>query len=88
MKIRVYVTLKDGVLDPQGVAIEKSLQHLGHNNIKGARVGKIIDLEIGESDRKKAEGEIKIMCEKLLANTVIENFTYDILSEQVVAKAK
>ena len=70
IKARVTVTLKNGVLDPQGKAIEGALSSLGFDG-----VGQVFDLEIGGSDRTKAEADIKAMCEKLLANTVIENYT-------------
>lgn len=75
MKARVIVTLKNGVLDPQGQAIEGGLASLGFENINSVRQGKIFDLDVAETDPAKADAEIKAMCEKLLANTVIENYT-------------
>ena len=75
MKARVVVTLKNGVLDPQGKAIEGALGSLGFSDVDAVRQGKVFDLEISESDPAKAEAEIKAMCDKLLANTVIENYT-------------
>ncbi len=74
MKFRVYVSLKNGVLDPQGVTIQRSLQNLGFDTVTGARVGKFIELEVGGKDKAAAEAEIKKMCDKLLANTVIEDY--------------
>ena len=75
IKARVTVTLKNGVLDPQGKAIEGALGALGFDGIGQVRQGKVFDLTVETSDREKAEEELKAMCEKLLANTVIENYT-------------
>ena len=72
---RVTVTLKNGVLDPQGKAIEGALGALGFDSIGHVRQGKVFDLQIDTADKAKAEAEVKAMCEKLLANTVIENYT-------------
>lgn len=79
MKARVTVTLKNGVLDPQGKAIEASLGALGFDGIDSVRQGKVIDLELAEQNADKAREQIARMCEQLLANTVIENYTIDIL---------
>lgn len=79
MKARVVVTLKNGVLDPQGKAIEGSLASLGFEGTNAVRQGKVFDLNIAETDAVKAEAEIKQMCEKLLANTVIENYTITLI---------
>ena len=75
IKARVTVTLKNGVLDPQGKAIEGALGSLGFSGVGGIRQGKVFDLELATADRAKAEADLKAMCEKLLANTVIENYT-------------
>jgi phosphoribosylformylglycinamidine synthase PurS subunit len=75
IKARVTVTLKNGVLDPQGKAIEGALGALGFEGVGGIRQGKVFDLELQNADRTKAEADLKAMCEKLLANTVIENYT-------------
>ena len=72
---RVTVTLKNGVLDPQGKAIEGALGALGFDGIGQVRQGKVFDLQIESTDKAKAEADLKAMCEKLLANTVIENYT-------------
>ncbi|BCJ91579.1 phosphoribosylformylglycinamidine synthase subunit PurS [Terrihabitans soli] len=78
MKARVIVTLKTSVLDPQGKAIEGSLKSLGFGGVAGVRQGKVFDLELEGTDKAKAEADIKAMCEKLLANTVIESYRVEI----------
>ncbi|NVD38637.1 MULTISPECIES: phosphoribosylformylglycinamidine synthase subunit PurS [Ensifer] len=75
IKARVTVTLKNGVLDPQGKAIEGALGALGFDGIGQVRQGKVFDLQIETGDQAKAEADLKAMCEKLLANTVIENYS-------------
>src|ERR1700743_1903592 len=72
MKARVFITLKNGVLDPQGKAIGHALNGLGFGSVGEVRQGKVIDLELSDSDADKAKADLKAMCEKLLANTVIE----------------
>ena len=74
MRARVHVTLKSGVLDPQGQAVRHSLSSLGFGGVGEVRVGKVIELELGDIDRADAETTVADMCEKLLANTVIENY--------------
>ncbi len=76
IKARVTVTLKNGVLDPQGKAIEGALSSLGFDGVGQVRQGKVFDIELAETDRSKAEATLKAMCEKLLANTVIENYAF------------
>ena len=78
MKAKVHVTLKNGVLDPQGKAIEHTLASLGFNGVNEARQGKFIELELAETDADTARANVEEMCKKLLANTVIENYTIDI----------
>jgi phosphoribosylformylglycinamidine synthase len=75
IKARVTVTLKNGVLDPQGKAIEGALGALGFDGIGQVRQGKVFDLQLETADKAKAEADLKAMCEKLLANTVIENYS-------------
>ncbi|MEO5324219.1 phosphoribosylformylglycinamidine synthase subunit PurS [Mesorhizobium sp. CC13] len=75
IKARVTVTLKNGVLDPQGKAIEHALDGLGFGGIGSVRQGKVFDVEIAGDDRAKAQADLNAMCEKLLANTVIENYS-------------
>lgn len=79
IKARVTVTLKNGVLDPQGKAIEGSLGALGFDGVDSVRQGKVFDLSLEGDDAKAAEKSITQMCEKLLANTVIENYAVEIL---------
>ena len=79
MKATVHVTLKNGVLDPQGKAIEHTLSGLGFKGIGDVRQGKFIELDIAEKDKTKAREQVDEMCRKLLANTVIENYTIEII---------
>ncbi len=78
IKARVTVTLKNGVLDPQGKAIEGALSALDFTGVGSVRQGKVFEIELEGSDAAKAEDDIKAMCEKLLANTVIENYQVEI----------
>ncbi len=78
MKARVFVTLKNGVLDPQGKAIGRALNGLGFGAVGDVRQGKVIDIDLAESDEAKARASLKDMCEKLLANTVIEKYEFEI----------
>ncbi len=78
MKATVKVTLKNGVLDPQGKAIEGALDHLGFEGVRSVRQGKYFEIDLAESDRSKAAAAVKLMCEKLVANTVIENYSIDL----------
>ena len=78
MKARVTVTLKSGVLDPQGKAIEGALKSLGVAGVASVRQGKVFDIEIDAADKAGAEASLKAACEKLLANTVVENYRVDI----------
>jgi phosphoribosylformylglycinamidine synthase subunit PurS len=79
MKARVTVTLKTGVLDPQGKAIEGALKSLGIAGVTSVRQGKVFDVELAATDKKAAEGALKNACEKLLANTVIENYRVEVI---------
>lgn len=78
MKARIYITLKSGVLDPQGKAVQQALATMGFGDVRDVRVGKYIELQLNNFDRQKVEEEVKRMCEKLLANTVIESYRYDL----------
>ena len=78
MKARVFITLKNGVLDPQGKAIGHALNGLGFGSVGEVRQGKVIDLDLSETDPAKAKASLKDMCEKLLANTVIEKYEIEI----------
>tara|TARA_B100002052_G_C15719845_1_gene523585 strand:- start:606 stop:839 length:234 start_codon:yes stop_codon:yes gene_type:complete len=74
MKIKVIVTLKNGVLDPQGKAIQQTLNGIGFLNVENVRQGKFFDININEKDETKAKSKVEEMCKKLLANLVIEDF--------------
>jgi phosphoribosylformylglycinamidine synthase len=78
VKARVFITLKNGVLDPQGKAIGHALNGLGFGSVGEVRQGKVIDLELSCTDQDKAKEELTAMCEKLLANTVIEKYEIEI----------
>ncbi|MGH6762854.1 MAG: phosphoribosylformylglycinamidine synthase subunit PurS [Phyllobacterium sp.] len=78
IKARVTVTLKNGVLDPQGKAIVGALDSLGFEGVGSVRQGKIFDVELATTDRKTAEESLRAMCDKLLANTVIEDYAVEI----------
>jgi phosphoribosylformylglycinamidine synthase len=79
MKARVYVMLKNGVLDPQGAAVQHALGALGFDGVSGVRQGKVIELDITAKDAASAKAQVEEMCEKLLANTVIENYSVEIV---------
>lgn len=78
MKARIFITLKNGVLDPQGKAIGNALHGLGFGSVGEVRQGKVIDIELSERDEAKARASLKEMCEKLLANTVIEKYEIEL----------
>lgn len=78
MKARVHITLKNGVLDPQGKAIQHSLAALGFDGVEDVRQGKYIEVDLTETDKAKAEASVEEMCKKLLSNMVIENYTIEI----------
>jgi phosphoribosylformylglycinamidine synthase subunit PurS len=75
MKARVHIRLKDGVLDPQGAAIGRALAQLGFAGVDEVRQGKMIELQLDDTDRAQAEAKVRAMCERLLANPVIETYT-------------
>ena len=79
MKAKIHITLKNGVLDPQGTAIESALDHMGFAGVQ-ARVGKFIELELKEANAEKAKKAVEQMCEKLLANTVIEKYSVEMVA--------
>ncbi|MBT8457791.1 MAG: phosphoribosylformylglycinamidine synthase subunit PurS [Rhodobacteraceae bacterium] len=79
MKARVHVMLKDGVLDPQGEAVRHALGTLGFSGVEGVRQGKVIELDLAETDAEAARVTVGEMCEKLLANTVIESYRVEIV---------
>jgi phosphoribosylformylglycinamidine synthase len=79
MKAKVHVTLKPGVLDPQGRAVQHALAALGFGGVNDVRQGKYLEIDLAKSDRSKAEADLRAMCEKLLANTVIENYSIELV---------
>jgi phosphoribosylformylglycinamidine synthase subunit PurS len=79
MKARVTVTLKSGILDPQGKAIEGALKSLGIDGVASVRQGKVFDVEFDGADRQRAEAALKDAAERLLANTIIENYRIDVI---------
>ncbi len=78
MKAKIYITLKEAVLDPQGKTVQHALQSLGFKEVQGVRIGKYIELLLEEKDHSRAQSQVKQMCEKLLANTVIESYRFDL----------
>ena len=79
IKAKIFVTLKEGILDPQGRAVQQSLQTLGFSSVDEVRIGKFLEVDVQETNRSAAEAQIKSMCEKLLANPVIENYRFELL---------
>jgi phosphoribosylformylglycinamidine synthase len=80
MKARIKITLKGGVLDPQGKAIQNALAGLGFSGIDDVRQGKYIEVDLAETDEGKAREQVERICRELLANTVIENYAYELAS--------
>jgi phosphoribosylformylglycinamidine synthase PurS subunit len=78
MRVRIFVSLKEGVLDPQGKAVERSLHTLGYGEVQDVRMGKYIELSLDAASRQTAEGRIREMCDKLLVNPVIEDYRFEI----------
>jgi phosphoribosylformylglycinamidine synthase len=78
VKAKIHVTLKQGILDPQGKAIEHALESLGFKNAGNVRVGKYMEVDVQETDKAKAEAQVKQMCDTLLANTVIEEYQFEV----------
>ena len=78
MRVKVFVTLKEGVLDPQGKAIERSLHSLGFYAVNGVRVGKYLEFEVTGTNTEEAQHQTQQMCDKLLANPVIEDYRFEI----------
>ena len=78
MRARVHITLKDGVLDPQGKAIKRALEGLGFQGVNEVRQGKVLDIDVAETDPAKARTALESMCARLLANTVIETYAIEL----------
>ncbi|MEC4681862.1 MAG: phosphoribosylformylglycinamidine synthase subunit PurS [Nitrospirota bacterium] len=79
MKAKIYITLKDGIHDPQGRAVQQALHTLGFETVQDVRMGKYVEVDLQDTEKESAETQIKSMCQKLLANTVIENFRYELI---------
>ena len=77
MKAKIYITLKDGIHDPQGQAVQQSLHMLGFDEVQDVRMGKFLEVELGGMDKESGQVQIKSMCQKLLANMVIEDFRFE-----------
>jgi phosphoribosylformylglycinamidine synthase len=78
VKATVHITLKNGVLDPEGKAVQHALETLGFSGVNGVRQGKYIEIDLSDADPKTAHDRVDAMCRQLLANTVIENYSIDI----------
>lgn len=78
MKAKVYVTIKENVLDPQGNAVQGALHSLGFGEVSKVRIGKFMEVELDTNDRNQAEERVQSMCEKLLANTVVEDYRFEL----------
>ena len=78
MRVKIFVCLKEGVLDPQGKAVERSLHSLGYQEVRDVRMGKYLEVDLDVSSRQAAEAKIREMCDKLLANPVIEDYRFEI----------
>lgn len=78
LRVKIFITLKNGVVDPQGITIKGALESLGYEGITNVRLGKYIQMELNWKSGKEAEKDIEEMCQKLLANPVIENYRYEI----------
>jgi phosphoribosylformylglycinamidine synthase len=78
MRVKIFVSLKKGVLDPQGKAIERSLHTLGYHEVQDVRAGKYLEIQIESASRQTAELRVREMCDKLLSNTVIEDYRFEI----------
>lgn len=79
LQIKIFISLKANVLDPQGTIIKNALHNLKFNNVEDVRIGKYIEMKLNTSDKEAAEKQIKEMCQKLLANPIIEDFSFKIL---------
>jgi len=75
---KIHVRFKSGVLDPQGTTVKGALKHLGFENVEDVRIGKLIEIKLDTADEKDAEERVKAMCEKLLANPVIEDYSFEL----------
>jgi len=85
MRVKIFISFKDGVLDPQGKAVERSLHTLGYEEVRDVRMGKYLEIELEASSREAAETRVREMCDKLLANPVIEDYRFEIEAEKLSA---
>jgi phosphoribosylformylglycinamidine synthase PurS subunit len=82
MRAKIFISFKEGVLDPQGKAVERSLHTLGYREVQDVRVGKYLEIELEAASRETAQARIREMCDKLLANPVIEDYRFEIEAEK------
>src|SRR6185503_13560909 len=87
LKAKVHITLKNGVLDPQGKAIQNALSHLGFDGVDEVRQGKYIELKLADTNPAEAKARVSAMCEKLLANMIIENYSVEVEGERALARS-
>ncbi len=78
MHVKIFISFKEGVLDPQGKAVERSLHSLGYEEVRDVRMGKYLEIELEASSREAAEARVREMCDKLLANPVIEDYRFEV----------
>lgn len=79
MRVKIYITLKEGILDPQGKAVQHSLHTLGYKSVEDVRIGKYIEIHLNSKSKDTIDSEIKEMCNKLLSNPIIEDYRYEII---------
>ena len=82
MRVKIFISFKEGVLDPQGKAVERSLHSLGYEEVRDVRMGKYLEIELEASSREAAAARVREMCDKLLANPVIEDYRFEIEAEK------
>lgn len=85
---RIYVTLRPSVLDPAGVAVQSGLKHLGYDNVEQVRIGKYIELTLNAESEDAAKEQLDVVCDRLLANVVIENYRFELTEVSAPAEAK
>lgn len=81
MRVKIFISFKKGVLDPQGKAIEQSLHTLGYREVEDVRLGKVVDLRVADGSAEAIEDRVREMCDKLLANPVIEDYRFELVAE-------
>ncbi len=80
-KVKIYITYKQGILDPQGATVAKALSALGHENVESVRIGKYVQVELAEDDAGRIEEQVAEMCQRLLVNPVIEDYSFEVVKE-------